>query len=252
MTATFEAPAPVPTTAPPPPGNPIGIALGEWLRELIWTGAATTPRSLQATAGMSEVGDDCDRQLAYKILGTTPSNLQSDPMASLVGTGIHLVLAEMFHRLDAGTGRWLIEKPVSYRGIPGTADAYDRRRKLLIDWKSTSKAKLRKTRADGPPRRYLVQTQLYAAALRELGEDPQQAALVYVARDGGLDELFVWPVAIDSTIADEAIARYERIAGATKGSLAEIRAKPTPLCSWCDFYRPGSTDLTHGCPGGSK
>lgn len=235
---------------PEPPTNLISIQLGEWLRELIYEGAATQPRSLQRVIGMSEVGGECDREIAYKIAGNTPTQFDDDPMASIVGTGIHLVLADMFRRMDAGRGRWLIEQKVSYQGIPGSCDAYDRRKKLLIDWKSTSKGKIRRIRAGGPPRRYIIQAQLYAAALREIGEDPQQIGIVYLARDGDLNDLFVWPVPVDKTVADNAIKRMRGIEKELESkNVGSIPATPSSLCSWCDHFQPGSTDPNHGCVG---
>lgn len=245
MTVEFEDPTPV-APKPEPTINPISIALGEWLRELIWTGASTTPRSKQRAVGMSEVGGVCDRELAYKLNGTRKSNISRDPMASIVGTGIHLVLADFFRRMDAGVGRWLIEEPVSYRGVPGSLDAYDTKKRLLIDWKSTAKAKIRKIRNDGPPQGYIVQANMYAAALRERGEDPQQAAIVYLARDGELADLFVWPVALDPDVADQAVDRRNMLGGLNPEL---VEAQPSRLCGWCDFYRPNSTDLSVGCPG---
>lgn len=254
MTATtkFSLPTPVPTEAEPqPPANPLTAGLADWLREQIWTGSATAKRSLQRAAGMSEIGTECERQLAYKILGIPPANFQGDPMPSLVGTGLHHVLAEIFTRADAGTGRWLIEQPVSYRGVPGSADAYDRRRRLLIDWKSTAKGKLRGIRNDGPPMRYIVQTQLYGQALREAGEDPQALALVYLARDGALSDLHVWTATPDKAVADEWVDRYERIRldVTAHNSPGDVSAKPSRLCGWCDHYAPNATDLRRGCPG---
>lgn len=248
----FATPTPVPVEAiEVPVGNPIEQGLAMWLREEIWSGAATQGRSLQRVAGMSEIGTDCERQLAYKAMGITPANFQNDPMPSLVGTGLHHVLADIFTRADGGTGRWLIEQPVTYRGIPGSADAYDRRQRLLIDWKSTSKGKLRSVRKDGPPMRYIVQTQLYGQALREFGEDPQTLALVYLARDGALSDLHVWTTTPNQSIADEWVDRYEQIKVALTlhNSVEDVPAKPSRLCAWCDHHAPGATDLSRGCPG---
>lgn len=202
---------------------------------------------MQTAIGMSEVGVACEREIAYKLWGTPSVNIDKDPMASLTGTGIHAVLADMFRRMDQGVGRWLIEQPVSYRGIPGTLDAYDKRRKLLIDWKSTSKANLKKVRANGPPDYYEVQTQLYLAALRDSGEEPEIGALVYLARDGGLSELYVHPVSVDRSIADRYVDRLVMIQGRNP---ADVIPNPsTETCMWCDFHKPGSTDLSVGCPG---
>ena len=171
-------------------------------------------------------------------------------MVTIVGTGIHLVLADMFRRIDNGRGRWLIEHPVEYMGIPGSADAYDRRKRLLIDWKSTAKSKIRRIAKDGPPQRYIVQSQLYAQALRAIGEDPQRIAIVYLARDGSLDDLFVCPMAVDKDIADAGVARLNNIKKALEVKNAgSIAATPSNLCGWCDYCQPGTTNLNAACPG---
>lgn len=254
---TFEAPAEIsleqPVTAAT---DPISAGLADWLREMIWQGWATAGRSLQRDVGMSEVGTECERQLAYKIAGTAPFNLDDDPMPSLTGTGIHLVLADYFTKLHAGTGRWLIEHPVTYAregasAIPGTVDAYDRRRKLVIDWKSTAKGKLRNIRAEGPPTRYVVQAQLYAAALRQAGEDPQRVALVYLPRDGKLSELTVWTTVPDPAFLDQWLDRLARIKNTVglHDNPGEVSATPTRLCGWCDWHNPASTDTARACPG---
>lgn len=250
MATNFED-ADEPTSGPTPiPVNLVSIQLGEWLRELIYEGSATMPRSQQRAIGMSEVGGECDREIAYKLAGTTPTRFDDDPMVTIVGTGIHLVLADMFRRIDNGRGRWLIEHPVEYQGIPGSADAYDRRKRLLIDWKSTAKSKIRRIAKDGPPRRYIVQSQLYAQALRQIGEDPQRIAIVYLARDGKLDDLFVWPLSVDPTIADAAVGRLNDIKKTLEVKNAgSITPTPTHLCGWCDWCQPGSTNTNIGCPG---
>lgn len=246
---TFTDPAPVPTEPPTPAIDPIALVLADALREAIWTGANSSERSRQTAVGMSEIGNDCDRELAYKIAEVPPLNLDGDPMPSIIGTGFHLHMEKIFSRLDRR--RWLVETPLNYRGIPGTADLYDRRRRLLIDWKSTSKSKLNRLRKDGPPRRAQVQVQLYGAAMRELGEDPRRLALVYIPRDGALDDLWVWSTLPDRKVVDEWVGRYEALVDrVAKGETpAQVAARPGRLCGYCDHYSPGSTDLGRGCPG---
>lgn len=249
---TFAAPEP-PLEGPTPLAeqDAISVSLTEWLRELIWTGQSTDPRSLQTEPGMSEIGGDCPRRLAYKIAKVPRSNFTHDPMASIVGRGIHLVMAESFRRLDAGSNRWMIEYPLVYEGIKGSADAYDRRRKLLIDWKSTAKSKLRNVRREGPPQQYIVQAQLYAAALKAMGEDVQRMALVYLARDGGLDELFVWTTTPDQDVVDTWVEHLARIKSdlSLHDDPADVAHKPSRLCGWCDHHQPTSTDISRACPG---
>lgn len=247
----FASPTPVAEPVPPAPPTEdfVSAILADHLRELIWTGARSSERSLQREVGMSEVGTGCDRELVYKIAGIPPSNLGSDPMPAIMGTGFHLHMERLFARLDPR--RYLVEQPVRYRGIPGTLDLYDRRRRLGVDWKSTSKAKLRTIRKDGPTVRQQVQIQTYGAALRELGEDPQRLALVFVPRDGTLDDLYVWSTVPDQAFVDQWIGRYEALQDAVaKGkSPADISPSPSRLCTFCDHHVPGSTDPSRGCPG---
>lgn len=248
MTTIWSDPAPV-EEAPEPTIDPIGLVLADALRELIYTGATTSERDLQTAVGMSEIGGDCERQLAYKIAETPPVNVTNDPMPSIMGTGFHLHVQRMIERLDRR--RYLVETPVTYKGIPGTVDLYDRRRRIVIDWKSTSKAKLRRLRTDGPPQRAQVQIQIYGAALKLLGEDPARLALAYVPRDGTLDDLWVWSTTPDQAVVDQWVSRFEGLAEmVAKGyGPGDINAKPSRLCSWCDHYSPTSNDLSRGCPG---
>lgn len=244
----FAEPAPLSSPTPESTLDPIGLVLGDALRELIWTGAMSSERSRQVEVGMSEIGSLCDRQLAYRAAGVPPVNVGNDPMPSIIGTGFHLHMEKVFRSLDPR--RWLVETPLTYQGIKGTCDLYDRRRKLLIDWKSTSKQKLRRLRQDGPPHQAQVQIQLYGAAMREAGEDPQRLALAYVPRDGQLDDLWVWSTTPDQSIVDTAMERFHLIVALTSDlSPAQAPATPTRLCSFCSHFSSGSTDLARACPG---
>jgi len=232
-----------------PAFDPISAVLSDALRELIYTGATNSARSLQTDIGISEVGTECARQLAYKIAGTPPVNLDADPMPSIIGTGFHLHMEKIFRQLDPR--RWLIETPVAYRGVRGTADLFDRRRRLLIDWKSTSKAKINRLRKTEPPQQAQVQIQIYAAAMAELGETVERCALAYVPRDGKLDDLWVWSAVPDRSIADTWIDRLEALhdhlaQGATP---ADITPTPGLLCGYCAHHAPTSTDPTRACLG---
>jgi hypothetical protein len=227
-------------TGEPTPG------VGEWLEELIWSYAARSPRSLQRAAGPSSLGTACDRQLAHTIAGTAPSNVNADPWAAIVGKAVHAWLAELFQALDAGTGRYLVEHAVAYQGVSGTCDLYDRRRRLVIDWKTLKLSKLRSIRQHGPPANHVIQTQVYAAGLAEAGEDPARAALVYLPVDGHLSDLHVWAAEVTPAVAEGALARADVLAQTPP---AEATATPSRLCPWCDFYRPDATDLSVACPG---
>jgi PD-(D/E)XK nuclease superfamily len=233
----------------PPRTDIDSLLLGDHLRDALWTAAMTSPRTLQVTLGASEIGGECDRQMAYRALGTPPVN-HADPLRALVGLGVHLQLADMFRRLDGGSGRYLVEERVSYRGVPGTVDLFDRRRHAVIDWKSTTKAKIRRIARDGPPGKYVVQGQTYGAALEARGETVTHVAMCYVPVDSDLSDVVAFVFPYDRAKADAAIDRWEQVreTAATSGA-SGIQATPTRLCPWCSHYRPASSDLDTGCPG---
>jgi hypothetical protein len=234
-----------PVAPPGPTVDPEAYALECVLRSLISLGAVTSPRSRQTAIGTSEIGHVCDRRIAYRLAGTPRSNL-TDPLRALVGVGWHAAMAEVFGRLDGGLGRFLVEYPVSYRGIPGTLDLYDRASRTVIDWKTTLRSRVVATRHGGPPTPYVVQVQTYGAALESMGETPSHVALAYVPTDAELSGLWVWRTPYDRAVADAAIERLDRLRGRLPGATAPT---PSETCGWCDNFRPHSTNLDLACPG---
>jgi hypothetical protein len=239
------APAPLPAAGPVSrPVDPAAEALAEVLAEDIWTGCATAPRSLQQSIGWSQIGLECDRRLLHHLRGTPVVNFP-DPLLAVVGTGIHSVLAEYYRRLDAGTGRYLVEQPVLWQGVPGTADLHDRRRRTTVDWKTAPKSKVAHYRSQGPRKAQVVQVMGYGAALAAAGETVDHVALAYVPTDGKLTDLYVWRAPLDVEIAQRAVLRLADVAAQPLPAVPS----PGPLCTWCPFYRPHTTDLLVSCPG---
>jgi hypothetical protein len=240
------------TTAGPPVELPAvhdpdaDVLLGQMVG-LIQLGAATSPRSVQSSIGSSEAGYACDRRIAYKLAGARRANLD-DPVRTLVGLGLHLALAELFGRLADGSQRFWTGVKVLYRDIPGELDVYDRFTGTVIDFKSSTKAKIARLRRDGPPKHGPVQVQLYGAGLSCLGEQPRAVALLYLPIDGTLADAWLWRAPFNQRIADEAVDRIERLRGKDPSA---VDAHPDRLCPWCAHFRPGSTDLALGCPGNS-
>lgn len=208
-------------------------------------GLAMAPRNRQRVVGASQIGFICARRLAYKYHDTPRVNF-SDPMRSMVGTGVHAALADVFNRLNEVHHRWLVEYPITYRSIPGTLDLYDKRTQTVVDWKTTSKATLANYRKDGPPPHYIVQAQIYAAGLLTAGHMVRRVAIAFLPTDGTLEALYVWAAPADVRIADKAINRYEQLAGLPPSF---VPATPSRFCGWCDQYQPSSTDLDLACPG---
>lgn len=250
---TTELKAPRPQTTPEP--DPEAYALETALRSLVALGASMHPRTKQRAVGMSEIGRACARRLAYKMGDTAPVNL-SDPLRALVGAGVHAVMAETFRRLDGGSGRFLVESPVLYRGVPGTLDLFDRLTGTVVDWKTTLRAKIGRLRVDGPSAEYQTQIQMYAAALTAQGEDVRAVALVFVPVDSVLTDLYAWRAAPDLARADAAVDRLHGLHAAELESAdgrfprpSQVDASPGPLCKWCDYHNPRSTDTDHSCKG---
>lgn len=247
----FVGPASADTEPSRTPGLIEGLPYADWLRELLWNTSATHPRSQQSSIGPSQLGLACSRQIGYQIAGTAPVNFSVEPMPSLVGTGMHFWLADVFRR-QAPPGRYLVEHSVTYRGVSGTLDLYDRRTASVIDWKFPRRATVRRTLSEGPPRHYLWQLQTYAAGLQSDGEAPARVAVVYVPVDGSLTDVAAWSYPVNTAQADDAIDRLETVRRelAAAEHPGALPAQPSRLCPWCPYQRPGWTgDLDTACPG---
>jgi hypothetical protein len=245
---TAELKSPAPQTGPIPDAE--AYALETTMRSLVALGASMHPRTRQKTVGMSEVGRGCARRLAYKMADATPVNL-TDPLRALVGAGVHAAMAETFRRLDGGSGRFLVEVPLRYRGVPGTCDLYDRLTGTVVDWKTTMRAKIGRLRVDGPSVEYVTQVQLYAAALATQGEDVRAVALVFVPVDSTLADLWAWRGVVDAARADAAVDRLNGIHALdwdTRGP-SVVDPSPGPLCKFCEYHNPSSADADLACKG---
>lgn len=212
---------------------------------LIELGLITSARSLQRSLGPSQVGHPCDRRLVYLLDGTAPTNF-GDPMKLLIGIGVHDALAEVFRRVDGGSGRFLVEEYASYRGCAGNFDLLDQFNHCLVDWKTTTKTRLAKYIKDGPPDQYQVQVQIYAAGLQTAGYQVDQIAVVFLPHDGALTQAWAWLATPDRSVADAAIDRVQALQGRDP---REVVATPDRHCTYCDHYNPRTTDLSIACPG---
>ena len=95
-------------------------ALGQGLSEIITQAGIWTPRAKQVVIGPSEVGHDCTRRLAYKLLDWEKTNEGgSSNWSAQVGSAIHKYLADVFARIEG----YEVEKRVNIRGnLTGTVD----------------------------------------------------------------------------------------------------------------------------------
>lgn len=236
------------------------------LTEIILDASTNAPRSQQRRLGPSEVGDPCPRRLAYKLMDWPAVNDGGDPWPSIVGTATHDWLAQALerHNETTGTRRFLIEERVtvddgSLFGYPlsGSCDAYDTATHTVIDHKVIGDSMMRKYKAEGVREQYRVQAQLYGLGWENAGHTPQTVALACYPRGGMLGGLWVWTDVYDRQVALDALQRLQNIRDLLMALDPEARphlwhqfpAQASSACRFCPFWKPGSTDLTVGCPG---
>src|SRR4029079_9389864 len=142
-----------------------------------------------------------------------------------------------------------VERKLTYRGIPGTVDLFDRRTGTVVDWKTTTARKLTRIRHDGPRTEYVTQVHLYGAALETAGETVAWVALAYLPVDGALDDLWVWRTRYDRAGAVVSVARLDSLRRFAHPST--VAPSPGPLCPWCPYSRAHVPATRDTCPGGS-
>src|SRR5215472_3454289 len=124
-------------------------------RGIIQRQAAFAPRSQQVHLGPSEIGAECDRQVAGKFAGLTRTNHVSDPWPSIVGTAVHSWLAGAFKGDNEREHilRWVTETAVvPHPDYPGHADLYDAYEAAVVDHKVLGPSSLSKVKSvTGPP-----------------------------------------------------------------------------------------------------
>jgi hypothetical protein len=239
--------------------------LAERIGQFIIDSDANSARSQQTAIGPSEVGETCERQLSYKMLDWPESNTNRDPIAAIIGTGFHMWMAEKFEARNVD-GRYRIEERVTVREgytdaatLAGSADLFDRLTALNYDWKLVGTSSHDKYRRGGPGDKYRIQAHLYGLGQENAGQAPKRVVVVFVARYHEL-KVHVWSEPYDRQVALDALARLDRIRErlmdldpeANPERWHQIPTPEKPNCRFCAFLKPGSTDLTAGCPGGQS
>lgn len=220
------------------------------------------PRSQQTRIGPSEIGVPCDRRLGYKLGGVPEVNDRGVAWKPWVGTALHSEAAMAFE-LDAmknhDGGRWLLEQKVHAGTVNGTdldgsCDLFDTHTGTVVDWKFTTRNKIRDYRAKGPGDQYRKQAHTYGLGWANQGHTVTEVAVFFFTRDGEFADRYWWSEPFDPAVAFEAMDRATRI-GALVDALGPevglplLPTSPEAYCLYCPAYRPGSTDLATACPG---
>lgn len=209
--------------------------------------SASRPRNMQRAVGPSGIGTPCDRKLGYGILGTERVN-DPDPLASWIGTASHASMEQAL----AGSDDWVTEiaTELDGYGIVGTADAYHRPTRTVVDWKFVGQSSLTKYKANGPGRQYRTQAHLYGCGLSHDGYDVDNVAVAFIPRNGMLSGVYVWSEPYDDAVVDAALRRYEAVQMvAEQLGPAELFTDAEGVCRWCPWFDPTPTDPGISCAG---
>lgn len=245
--------------------DPVAMELKQELSEIILWNERTSPRSLQRAIGPSELGAACDRQVAYRIAGSEPVNIWSDPWPAIVGTAIHnwLEVAINRYQQQVGDRGWLTELNVQPDPIVrGRSDVFNRITGTVLDHKSTGATTMRKLHKGEPPSPgYITQIHLYGLGHERAGRQVNRVALIYYPRSGWLDDAFVWQEPYNRDIAMKALDRMYRIGFQlldldienNPSAFQLVTATPGDACVWCPMFNksldPDVTASEKGCPG---
>ena len=212
------------------------------------------PRSVQTMVGPSQVGNPCDRSLAYdvaveqgRVLEYCPELLTnsrpgSDPWRAIVGTAVHAWLD-----LATGGSRWLrgvaVEaslfdgdrEPLPLSVVRGHIDLYDTETYTMVDHKVLGRTSTARLLRDGPPPKYRVQGHLYAAGLVRLGLRVDQVAIAAWPRDGLIRDLYLWEEPFDPARAGSALLRLAQIREDVRAGNAKDGFSAEPSSSTCRY-----------------
>lgn len=204
------------------------------------------PRSLQRELGPSEVGDPCQRRLAYGLMKAPGSNPQFDPLPSFVGTEAHngYQKAAEFANERLGRTRWLAEMRLTMRpGLSGSCDLIDLDTMTIIDHKFLSQRKVAKIARD-PGEKYRRQVHLYGRGARNIGL-PIEFVMIHILPRGGINSgKQYFAERYSDEIADETLNRMDETLLILDSldvdhhpeAYAAIKPTPSDDCRYCPFF----------------
>lgn len=246
---------------------PLGESTAAMIQRVVRTAETGSARSQQRVIGLSEIGDPCDRAVAYRLFETEPVNTGRDNWLATLGTAGHAWLADAFEAENRRLGRerYVVEQRVWLTdGYSGTCDLFDSDTGTVLDHKVLGVTSLRKIRAGEIPPKYRLQIHAYGYGHARAGREVREVALVCYPRsdnlagDFGGQGLHVWSEPYSEQVALEGLDRLSNLT-VLAGQLdvethperwALIPATPGSDCRYCPFFRPdgGPADAI-GCPG---
>lgn len=226
------------------------------LAEIITNAGIYTPRSQQVYMGPSEIGQECIRKMAYKLLDWEKANESGGGnWAAQIGTAIHSHLEGIFAKYP---DRFEVEQKVQIRAnLSGTVDLFDKQTGTVIDWKTTSPASVKTKRSEGATEQQRIQVQLYGYGKARQGVEVNKVALIFLPTGGQISDMHVELFDYDESVAIKALERLDSVYSLLASIDVEenpqmwplIPATPSRMCNYCPYFRPFSTDLAVACNG---
>ena len=238
------------------PLNTPSKELANEITNIITEASRYSPRSQQVYIGPSEVGQECVRRLAYKLLDWEKANESGGgSWAANVGTAIHSFLEEIFSKYPE---RYEVEQKVQIRAnLSGTVDLFDVQKGYVLDWKTTSPAGVKAKRSEGATPQQITQVQLYGYGKAQQGVQVNKVGLIFLPTGGQITDMHIELYDYDESAALSALARLDSVYELLSTIDVEenpqmwplIPATPSRMCMYCPYYRPFSTDLSIACNG---
>jgi CRISPR/Cas system-associated exonuclease Cas4 (RecB family) len=210
-------------------------------------------RDKQHKVGASQISDPCTRHLAHALV-RTEQEVQKYWMGGKIGTAIH----GFIERAIADSGDVLLDGAIVEQKIRlGVLDGYGTisskpdlvlpGSQHLIDWKTTSRTKIKKLQnfvaglkhdsaSEYTLRKYIGQAQLYAWGLNQGGTKIDKVTLVFINRDGTYEnDIWTFSVDYDEEFALQLWNRLETLWSELQDGAHPESYAPHPDCYKCSI-----------------
>lgn len=210
MTILFEDPAPYEVAEFTP--CELATDVRDEVKGIIAQSILDHPRSLQKRIGPSEIGTGCDLCLGRKLAGIP--QIPEVAWFPFIGTAVHSSLEQVFSQhLEFDVERKVSVGEIDGEEITGTADLFDRRNHIVIDWKIAGSSTLSKARRQEINPEYHAQAHLYGRGFVRAGERVEKVAIFFLPRDvGDLDRAVWYAEPYDESVAISALQRADALA----------------------------------------
>lgn len=204
---------------------------------------ARDERSLQVEIGPSATYG-CARRVWHEY-NKTPHTNKPDLLAAFMGKWIHKGFEEVAGQQDAFDD-FLLEVSAKVGDLPGHADFYSQGNACVVDWKTSTKNKLKPDKF--PSDNYYYQAQIYGYLLtKDKGLKVDTVWIVGVPRDGKMSDIVQFSKPYSEQDALKGIKWLDDVKTATKKPAPE---KPLAFCEgYCPFFDPTAEV---GCPSRGK